>query len=844
MAGGGETRRFTMKADGWLFRNLMGGLYSDKIGSTLREIVSNAVDAHAMAKTPEAVVKVQLPSAFDPTFSVRDFGPGMDEEFVMDLYTCVGHSEKRGTNSATGMFGLGSKSPFAISDSFEVWTYQDGVRTQYNTYYDVDGTPAIKIMGRYQTDEPNGTLVRVPVSNDNIRAFEEALHKNSFAYYDKNIEFSRKLNGHAEETMAVIKRSVVEFVPGLFQLVVGETDSRGRSYRGGMFIRQGTAIYPLEENQLGYDAYTSDRRKIMVMLQKDDSAVLFDVPIGTLSVTPSREAISYDAPTIRNLKELFTKCADAAGEKLAQIIGDARTYRQAYVRVLASYPEAVRTDLKTWHLCKDIVKFGEPAIRRNHKAWVDANNFDPAEHILTQSLEFTPAFFGPTLSVQMYAGDAYMDWSSKMRGNVDKSQRWSSTIPCLAFVIPHATRNWEQRIFAWIKEHSPVTLRANDGMSLHFLVVRAKQADADLVAAKLRDTGMFEGVQSDASQLPEITVEEANNDQIVAKRKRYSKNAVYVWQGAGWGDGKIEVDFSEPAYYVIRNGAHHDNLFMLDDEKKAFIAAKHWADITAHSTTQEGKDFAAKGLCPRSNVSNSMIPAILKVGETLKLIDSKLPIYRLTPLQAGRLLDMEDHELSPLFLSTVESMLKLKDEFVSAAVDAAYDVDGSYSLTGYVDGQVQKLVRKNSLSEHKLSFIDKVLSDDTFALGLVMYVRRMAVRDTNSVLPPEMRAEMVRGAAVTKAVQDFFTFVPVDSLPGVVAAEKATDVIKARFALLRGTRIDENMMRHYNLYVNGVLADTTGETADLTPFASLVPFIHMFRKIVKDAILTMAAQTA
>lgn len=54
-----------------------------------------------------------MPSVWEPTFRVRDFGPGMPHEFMMGKYTVAFHSEKDDTNNQVGASVLAVCLPLA-----------------------------------------------------------------------------------------------------------------------------------------------------------------------------------------------------------------------------------------------------------------------------------------------------------------------------------------------------------------------------------------------------------------------------------------------------------------------------------------------------------------------------------------------------------------------------------------------------------------------------------------------------------------------------------------------------------------------------------------------------------
>jgi hypothetical protein len=93
---------FAMEATSEAFRILSSGLYSDKISAVLREVSCNALDAHVVAGTPDLPIEVQLPTVLDSTLRIRDYGPGLDELQMVDIYTRYFKSDKRESNDLIG----------------------------------------------------------------------------------------------------------------------------------------------------------------------------------------------------------------------------------------------------------------------------------------------------------------------------------------------------------------------------------------------------------------------------------------------------------------------------------------------------------------------------------------------------------------------------------------------------------------------------------------------------------------------------------------------------------------------------------------------------------------------
>lgn len=89
-----------------LMQMLSKNLYSDAVGSTVRECASNALDSHRRAGTDKPII-VSLRATKDGSyeFSVEDFGIGLDADDVKNIISKYGKSTKRNSSTELGMMG-------------------------------------------------------------------------------------------------------------------------------------------------------------------------------------------------------------------------------------------------------------------------------------------------------------------------------------------------------------------------------------------------------------------------------------------------------------------------------------------------------------------------------------------------------------------------------------------------------------------------------------------------------------------------------------------------------------------------------------------------------------------
>jgi len=166
-----------------LMQMLSKNLYSDSIGSTIRECASNALDSHRRAgQTKPIVVSFKAGESQNMEFSVEDFGIGLDADDVKNIISKYGKSTKRNSNTELGMMGLGFKAPLAYSSSFYFVCRKDGMERKYMMYEGED-TNTIDLLYEKKTKEANGVKVIVPVNYYDRNDFRTKIRE-QLAYFE------------------------------------------------------------------------------------------------------------------------------------------------------------------------------------------------------------------------------------------------------------------------------------------------------------------------------------------------------------------------------------------------------------------------------------------------------------------------------------------------------------------------------------------------------------------------------------------------------------------------------------------------------------------------------------
>lgn len=296
VSGNLESSTFSIKTTAAAFQLLSSGLYSNKVRAVIRELACNAHDAHVMVNN-ENPIEIKLPNDLDKQFYVKDFGPGLSHEQVMRLYTTYFDSTKQDSNDFIGGFGVGSKSPFAYTDSFTVEARQDGKSRTYSAYVDEKQVPQIVYMGEVETTEPNGLTVGFPVKPVDFRKFEsEALSVGQWFH------------------VKPILKGTVATIPDLDITELSETIAfpKERSGQSAM-VRIGNVAYPIKHGILNQDEEGSTDELAEWLISR---RIILTMPIGTVSVAASREELSYDKATIKALKQTINDAAKVASKEV------------------------------------------------------------------------------------------------------------------------------------------------------------------------------------------------------------------------------------------------------------------------------------------------------------------------------------------------------------------------------------------------------------------------------------------------------------------------------------------------------------------------------------------------
>lgn len=302
-----NTTQYSIKASAKAFKILSDGLYSDKLSAPIRELSTNAYDAHVAKGNTNIPFDVHLPSVAEPWFSIRDYGIGMSKHELQTTYTTYFDSNKTHSNDFVGCMGLGSKTPFTLSDAFTVTSIKNNKKTTVINYLDED-VPNFSIISEENTDEASGTEIKfTPTEADSYRKLQES---------------AQRILGYFDVTPNLTIGSTTEQVKVPTKILEGSdwyyVDSQ-LTYSDSIIL-MGNVAYPFNfsdvsddfEKKYGWNETYEYRRLI--------NNIVFRVPIGNLDVTASREEIGWTSEgreyMVNFVERVYNEIKDIMNEQL------------------------------------------------------------------------------------------------------------------------------------------------------------------------------------------------------------------------------------------------------------------------------------------------------------------------------------------------------------------------------------------------------------------------------------------------------------------------------------------------------------------------------------------------
>jgi hypothetical protein len=319
-----ETSDFAIGDIAFIVDMFADKVYSHKERAVIRELSCNAHDSHIMAGTTDIPFEVHLPTQLEAYFTIRDYGTGLSDDQIRNIFAGIGISTKRDSNEVIGCFGIGSLSPYSLTDSFTVKSYIDGICRTYTCYRDEQRKPVVALLTELETDEANGLEVSLTVE-DRVWEFQREATK-VFKFWEGTLP---KIND----------KSVIEECEEQRELYVFKGDDFGLtpSY-GSMKAIMGNISYAIPDE-----------------LDEFDCNGYLKFKLGELNFDTARENLTMDDKTIAAINNKFAEVKNKLATEASQQIEQEPT---AFKRAVMA--DGLRGGSLGKHVKADLTKYELP----------------------------------------------------------------------------------------------------------------------------------------------------------------------------------------------------------------------------------------------------------------------------------------------------------------------------------------------------------------------------------------------------------------------------------------------------------------------------------------------------
>jgi hypothetical protein len=280
--GGLEANAFQLTNSAKMIDIFINKMYTNKPGAVIRELAANAWDAHCENGNPEVPFEIHLPTWLEKTFMIRDYGCGIPHDKFENIYTNIGGSTKDDSDDFIGGFGLGSKTPFTMVDSFTVENWRDGKKSTWLCFKSA-GSPLVTKLSEELSTEPTGVKVSFVFEDYEVAEFTKQLTKQLRYFPTKPI-----VTGGEDVA------EWPELPDGWETQDYFYTKEQGWSRTH--YVVMGNVAYELNTSELDHVHYSLFSRSLTLK-----------VDIGTVDIPPSRENLEYTAKTKKYLNAALAK---------------------------------------------------------------------------------------------------------------------------------------------------------------------------------------------------------------------------------------------------------------------------------------------------------------------------------------------------------------------------------------------------------------------------------------------------------------------------------------------------------------------------------------------------------
>lgn len=358
----GLAEEVTVSTDAEFMMMIAHGIYSNKALALIRELLCNARDGHAKAGCLDKPIHITLT---DNLLVVRDYGTGIPNAIFAKTYMTFGQSTKRKDKAATGGFGVGTKVPWAVCDTFSARNWIDRTMTAYSIVKsdpNMEGKPTCTPVMTIPSIEPSGVEVSVP--------FPEKMHheiKNNLRWFVEELNIPAIINGveHVSTRAPIINEL---YNTGFFYT---EEHPKTVIQTSFFYVRQGDVLYPVEVQ----DEFAESATMLKAIANNKHGCYVFLAEPDSIIPTLSRESLQYTERTCMSIKLLMDKVLQELADQLDE-------YQEKTEKFLPDYlKNSPYFTLNMWNYTHSLV----PRFLECHQKYLMNASLSPTQNYLLKN---------------------------------------------------------------------------------------------------------------------------------------------------------------------------------------------------------------------------------------------------------------------------------------------------------------------------------------------------------------------------------------------------------------------------------------------------------------------------
>ena len=272
-----------------LFYMLGESLYRNPTEAAIREIVTNAYDAHI-----ENGVKEPVKVTVDPNdITITDCGGGIPHDEFLSVYGVLGFSTKRDKSNQTGGMGIGKLAPLTTAASFIVENTYKGETCIYTITrgsVETNGAPSVTLLTTLPAIRGDGLSVIIPRETSESRRDETLVAILSSLAALGNIHLEMKFYDKSDVLLDSFTHEPVDMdEEGMFLVsslpFIGFVQRISSLSKARIIIKYGNNFYPINTRDFPCSP------ELLNSLVSSNLLLVINAKANTLQFTPNREEL-------------------------------------------------------------------------------------------------------------------------------------------------------------------------------------------------------------------------------------------------------------------------------------------------------------------------------------------------------------------------------------------------------------------------------------------------------------------------------------------------------------------------------------------------------------------------